>query len=310
MKLQILVSIYNEGFDTLKPLLDSIAVQQNVPFDEIGVIVCNDGGDRINWTHYSHYLRYYPFAIDYYYEEHGGVSAVRNKALDHATADYVMFCDCDDMFANVCGLWLIFNEIQNGFDVFVSKFMEEVRYQGAPQYITKPWDSTFIHGKAFRRQYLIDNGIRFNESLTIHEDTYFNCLAQQLSDSVIFCPTPFYLWKWRDNSVVRREEDFLHATYEHLLKATTALADELLRRGRKADAIFVAVNIMYEAYLKLTEWNDPDADALFVKYLKPYRGFEREIPEAHRELIIKRRGQKKPIDEQMFQRWLNEIMSD
>ena len=30
---------------SIKPLLDSIAIQQNIDFNEIGVIICNDGSD-------------------------------------------------------------------------------------------------------------------------------------------------------------------------------------------------------------------------------------------------------------------------
>ena len=43
MKLQILVPHYKETIEEISPLLDSIAVQQNVDFSEIGVIICNDG---------------------------------------------------------------------------------------------------------------------------------------------------------------------------------------------------------------------------------------------------------------------------
>lgn len=305
MKLEILVTIYKEGFDVLKPLLDSIAVQQNVDWEEIGVIVCNDGGEKLNWASYSRYLQNYPYKIDYYYEEHGGVSACRNKAMDYATAEYIQFCDCDDMYANICGLWLIFNAIEKGFDCFVPKFMEEVRHDGKPQYITRDWDATFIHGKVFNRQYLVENNIRFNEALTLHEDTYFNCLAQQLADNVVYCPTPFYLWKWREDSVVRRCDDFVRETFDELLKVNGALVDELVRRERLIDASFIASNMMYEAFTKLPDWNDERANSAFVKFLQKYRSLELALPENIRQIIQKRRGSEKPIDEQMFQRWLN-----
>ena len=47
MKLQILVPQYNESDKEIKPLLDSIAIQQNVDFKEVGVIICNDGSDTL-----------------------------------------------------------------------------------------------------------------------------------------------------------------------------------------------------------------------------------------------------------------------
>ena len=105
MKLQFLIPQYKETNETIKPLLDSIAIQQSIDMKEIGAIICNDGSD----TFLSEdFLSSYPFKIEYYKEPHRGVSATRNACLDHATADYVMFCDADDMFIDGRGLFWIF----------------------------------------------------------------------------------------------------------------------------------------------------------------------------------------------------------
>lgn len=87
MKLQILVPQYKETDEIVKPLLDSIAIQQNVNFEEIGVIICNDGSDVFLS---DELIKSYPFLIEYYKEPHKGVSATRNACLDHAVADYVL----------------------------------------------------------------------------------------------------------------------------------------------------------------------------------------------------------------------------
>lgn len=72
-----------------------------------------------------------------------------------------------------------------------------------PVYINHDMDSTFVHGKVHRRQYLIDNNIRWNDSLTIHEDSYFNCLCQRLANELKYSQTSFYLQRWRDASACR-----------------------------------------------------------------------------------------------------------
>jgi len=108
------------------------------------------------------------------------VSAARNAALDAATGEYVMFCDADDMFYNACGLYIIFKEINGeGFDSLVSTFVEETRNPITKEifYLNHDVDSTFVHGKVHRRKYLIDNNIRWNNNLTIHEDSFFNILC-------------------------------------------------------------------------------------------------------------------------------------
>ena len=160
MKLQILIPQYKETDEVIKPLLDSLAIQQNVDFNELGVIIVNDGTD----IHLSDsLLQSYPFKIEYYLNEHKGVSATRNACLDHATAEYVMFCDADDMFYNACGLWIIFREFEDGgFDSMTSVFVEESRIPGSNDitYITHEMDSTFVHGKVHRRKYLLEKNIR------------------------------------------------------------------------------------------------------------------------------------------------------
>lgn len=256
MKLQILIPQYEETDEIVKPLLDSIALQQNVDFKQIGVIICNDGTD----VHLSDELiNSYPFAVEYHLEPHRGVSGTRNACLDYATADYVMFCDADDMFFNACGLYIIFREIDNGgFDSLVSAFVEETRHpvDNSPLYVNHDMDSTFVHGKIHRRKYLIDNGIRWNDELTIHEDSYFNCLCQKLSQNVKYCPTAFYLWKWRDESVCRHDPKYILKTYNNMLDSNTALVKQFIERKRLPDAQFYAVSMIYDAYFTMNknEW--------------------------------------------------------
>ena len=256
MKFQILIPQYKETDEVVKPLLDSIAIQQNVDMNEIGVIICNDGSDTFLS---EELLNNYPYKIEYYKEPHKGVSATRNACLDKATAEYVMFCDADDMFYSVCGLYLIFREINiGGFDSLVSVFIEEGRHPETkePIYINHDMDMTFVHGKVHRRQYLIDNKIRWNDSLTIHEDSFFNCLCQKCAKELKYCPTPFYLWKWRDDSICRGDFKYILKTYNNMLDSNTALVEELLHRGKGEDAAFFACNMIYDAYYTMNkdEW--------------------------------------------------------
>lgn len=254
MKLQILIPQYKETDEVVKPLLDSIAIQQSISFDEVGVIICNDGSD----VYLSEELiNGYPFEIQYHKEPHRGVSAMRNACLDYATADYVCFCDSDDMFLNACGLYIVFREMVQGFDTLISCFVEESRNPDTKEviYTNHEMDSTFVHGKIHRRQYLIDNHIRWNDKLTIHEDSYFNILCQNLTTSVKYCQMPFYLWKWRDDSVCRHDQKYILKTYNNMLDSNDALIDEFLKRGMMDKAMFYTVFMIFDAYYTM---NKPD----------------------------------------------------
>lgn len=261
MKLQILVPHYREPNDVITPLLDSIAIQQNVDFHEVGVIICHDGSEE-DGVHDLLFDREYPFQISQIRQAHRGVSAARNACLDAATADYVMFCDIDDMFFNACGLWIVFREMEVGFDTMLSLFIEESRDPKThdPTYINHEMDSTFVHGKFHRRKYLLENDIRFNDNLTIHEDSYFNILAQNLSQNVKYCTTAFYLWKWRDESVCRHDPKYILKTYGNMLDSNDALIDEFMRRGIKDKAMFFTGFMTFDAYYTMNkpEWIDQE----------------------------------------------------
>ena len=293
-KLQFLIPQYNETEDILKPLLDSIAIQQNIDMDDIGAIIVNDGSD----IHLSkEFLERYPFNIEYYLNEHKGVSATRNACLDKATADYVMFCDADDMFYNACGLYIIFNEIENGqFDSLSSTFIEETRDENnEPIYVNRYMDSTFVHGKVHRRKFLLKNKIRWNENLTIHEDSYFNCLCQKLAKELKYSSSSFYLWKWRDESVCRHDDKYVLKTYNNMLDSNDALVSEFLKRDLKDDAQFFAVFMIYEAYFTMNkeEWLNQDnkeyramVEKRFKDYWNKYKNLHDSVDENIKNQII------------------------
>lgn len=296
MKFQILVPQYKETEEEIKPLLDSLMVQQNVEMDDIGAIIVNDGSDVLLS---DEFLNSYPYNIKYIVnKEHKGVSATRNAALDASKAEYVMFCDADDMFLNVCGLYILFREMAIGeFDALVSNFVEETRNPETHDvvYVNHEIDSTFVHGKVYRRAFLRNQKIRFNDALTIHEDSYFNCLAQKMAREVKYCPTPFYLWRWRDASVCRHDPKYILKTYNNMLDSSTALVNEFLRRKKKEHAQFYCTAMIYDAYFTMNkkEWIDQEnkeyRDATELRFKKYFEDFEKlfnSIEEKEKNQII------------------------
>jgi glycosyltransferase involved in cell wall biosynthesis len=323
MKLQILVPQYTETEEVIKPLLDSIQIQQGVDLTDVGVIIVNDGTD----VYLSReFLDRYTYRIDYYLHEHKGVSATRNACLDYATADYVMFCDADDMFYNACGLYIIFQEIARGdFDTFVSKFIEEVRHKitNEPIYINHDIDSTFVHGKVHRRQYLIDNNIRWKEDLTLHEDGYFNSLCQRLTGSVKYCSTPFYLWRWRDDSVCRSDKQWVMKTYDHFITANDYLIEEFLKRDREDAAQFYIALLLLDVYFTLNkyEWDSIEENyrkhvetrfrEYYNKYKELYLNMTAEVKSKLSDTIqLRLRVESSLIKNITFEDWIEKILSE
>ena len=276
LKLQFLVPQYKETEKVVKPLLDSIALQQGVDLNEVGVIIVNDGYPESKIS--DEFLKSYPFKIDYYMEEHRGVSATRNACLDHATADYVMFCDADDMFFSMVGLNIIFMEMDKGFDSLTTKFYEEVHRDGKMFFTERKQDRTFVHGKFHRRQYLIDKNIRFNDALTVHEDSYFNYMATTLADdpnNIKYSDVPIYLWKWRDESVCRHDPLYMQKTYRNYIDSITALVGQLLSRGRDGNADILICTQMFDTYylMNTPSWLKQDNQEYRISTEKRFKEF-------------------------------------
>lgn len=216
MTLDIIVPHYHEPWSLCKPLFDSIAIQCGVDWENISVIVVNDGDDVVfpNGT----FLQY-PYRVEYIVKEHTGLSATRNRGLDESDADYVMFCDSDDQFLNCLALKMIWLEMEKGKNIINPIFLEESydASKGEMVYITHKSDATFMHGKCYKRSLLVEHNIRFPDGLNLHEDGYFNSLAICCGqDAIVEINTPLYLWKWNSESTVRHEPYFVVRTYDKL----------------------------------------------------------------------------------------------
>lgn len=260
--LSILVPHYNEGEEVIRPLLDSIQVQQNTNLDEIEVIICDDGDDAVELS--PEFLSHYTYDIQYHREPRGGVSQMRNKALEYSQGDYVMWCDCDDMFSLVLALWFIKKETTtpmqvpingipttvNGFDVMKSVFLEEGRNPetGETYFIDRKDGFQFVHGSVYKRKFIDENGIHFFPDCYIHEDHVLFAEAKACTVNIKWCPSPWYLWKWRDESVCRRSPTYIKETYTDLIKSTDHLIDWFKEKSKFDDARQSVCTIVYDCY--------------------------------------------------------------
>ena len=288
MKLDILIPYYNEALSLLNRLLVSIAQQQDIGFGNITVHVYNDGGKSIPISSFEGL----PFTTVYHEGEHLGVSETRNRLLDLSDGDYLMCCDADDMFTDMFGLSYIFKAMIKGFDVFNAAFYEEGRNKRCEKvYIVRKNDTYFVHGKVFRRQYLVENSIRWNDEFTYSGDSYFLGLALMTSKKHAYCSTPFYIWKWNPNSICRREKNHYEKEFDMKLRVMSALIDELIRRGLTEDARYFALFVVYDAYyiMQTDGWEAiPESDRVERRkqFREFYRKYEKMIDEADKKMRL------------------------
>lgn len=259
-KLDLIVTHYESPWELGKPLFDMVAMQRNVNWEDVGVILVNDGEEsRLP----DELFAGYPYKVTNLTIPHGGVSRARNAGIDASRADWVMICDFDDQFSTVLSLMTVLREIgehAEDTDLFYSPFVEEVKTPAGMQLATHSDDDVvFIHGKVFRRAWLQENGIRFCDRLTLHEDVFFVKLARTLAkpERQRKIQLGFWLWCWNDDSVGRRYGNyFILETYDHLMRQRTAMVEEYLKRDLEEEAILCVVKAAVDGYYDLqnAEW--------------------------------------------------------
>ena len=171
-KLDLIVTHYKEPWSVGKKFFDMLALQRGVNFSDFSVIFVQDGKDgEILWDNIDDW---YPFDISIINIEHAGVSVARNTGLKEADTEWVMFCDFDDMFSTVYSLRMYFESMSDKYDmVFSSTYNEVEREDGRYRLDTFADNSIFIHGKMFRRLFLVDNNLLFEPGICYAEDTLF-----------------------------------------------------------------------------------------------------------------------------------------
>ena len=341
-RLDILVPHWQETASEMEPLLDSIKLQRSVDFSQVGVIIAFDGPDAKELP-LDEWRERYPFAIEDVHPEKGGVSHARNAALDASKADYIQYSDADDCLLDVCGMYIIFREMDMspnqrdiamfaipkeeqapGFDFLISNFREETKDpNGNLIYVPHEMDSTFVHGKVARRQWLIDNDIRFCDSVRIHEDSCWvtTCRAVAKPYRSKYNPTPYVLWCWRNGSVCRSEKYILR-TMPDLLMSNEVLVDGLIKRGLSDQAARYFVMVTWESYFTLNkaEWRESEnkeyfdtLECKFASYFRRRRDLWDSVGE-HEKVVISQSVRQRQVMEGMLMealtidQWLDRIL--
>lgn len=251
MLLQIVVTQYEDGQECIKRLLDSIQLQQDIDFNDIEIIIINDGNklilDKALFNNYS-------FRINYYIEEWSGLSGARQHGLDKVTAPYVMFSDGDDLFYRNNALWDILKKLrEENPDVLVSRFTTDMwdETTNTFSYFKEYYDdNVFIHGKVFKKEFLDKYDIKWNIKLKgLYEDSYFVRLCFANNPKKSFINETVWFWKYRKGSITRTDTfNWSIKTYVNKMESNSELVRQMLKRGKEKEAMNYAFVQAHECY--------------------------------------------------------------
>ena len=226
MQLDIIIPHYTEPWQVGEKLFAILALQRGIDFSSFRVLLVNDGEEnRLPDACFSGL----PYQVEQISIPHKGVSAARNAGIDHATAPWIMFCDFDDTFAHVYALRDILSVLPaDGYDMLHSRMIVEDRTDGKNLLTFSPESQRFVftHGKVYRKAFLDEQGIRFDETMRFQEDSLFNAtvIARTSHKRIgeIKTVSPLYVWIRRPSSVTNsgRDDEAMYSHFIRNLKAT------------------------------------------------------------------------------------------
>ena len=264
-RLQFLVPQYKETEEVISFLLDSIECQVDINKNDIGVIICSDGG---NYILDRKFLDKYSYDIDYVVCTHRGVSGARNSAFLLSDADYVMYCDSDDGFCNTFALKIIFQNIDisekegKPFDLMSTKFYSEKQAEG-----DTPWslsicdhNNVYIHSRVYRREFLVDNNLYFNEKIWANEDSFFNISTNFYSKNTKVLNIPIYCWRGNPQSVTHDPKYIMKTLHQLIYSNDSVVETMLLLNKDKKDIAKTTFDVICKVYLDMNkpDWHKPE----------------------------------------------------
>ncbi|MBQ6020684.1 MAG: glycosyltransferase [Clostridia bacterium] len=205
--LSIIVPVYNvEPY--LSQCLDSLFTQ-DISSREYEVICVDDGSlDRCGEILDSYALSHDNMKV--FHQKNAGVSAARNKGMDHAAGKYVWFVDSDDMIAGRC--LRAIKTVLNATDcdqliVLPVEFRDGEPVNCLTEFSTEDVSGRvkdFLITRILKRSVIDANGLRFDPHIYYQEDNvFYTVLYPFISTGETLGDRISYYYRVRPNSLSR-----------------------------------------------------------------------------------------------------------
>lgn len=184
IKISIVIPIYNSE-EWLEKCLNSVE-NQSLRKEEYEIILIDDGSTDKCPDIIKKFAETYP-NVHSYRKENGGVSSARNAGIEMAQGEYIAFIDSDDFVApNFCEVLTAKSNHADvvicGHDSFyygtfkkryvISTPPTKTQEEAVRQFFRKQNCAHIVVTKAFKRELLLNNHIRFMEG-RLYEDMMF-----------------------------------------------------------------------------------------------------------------------------------------
>ena len=242
-KISIIIPFYNTKIEYLKEAIES-AINQT--YNNIEIIVVNDG----SLSMYDSFLKTYEGKIKVIKTDNKGVSSARNTGIKASTGEYITFLDSDDFLEkDACLKFIEFMNDNKDCDIVISRvnvhdkdkcyqnycsnnenhqilnkedLIESIFINEGNKYtcVDTPW------AKLYKRNFLVENNITFNENLTNGEDGLFNFIAYYKSNKIYFTKEITYNYRINPYSTCKTYSEDLNIRFSKLLTAYKELFEK------------------------------------------------------------------------------------
>lgn len=210
----IIVPVYNVS-EYLRRCLDSLI---NQTFKDIEIILVDDGSKDDSSAICDEYAQI-DSRVKVIHKENGGLSDARNKGLEAATGNYVIFVDSDDYIdTDACDKFLPY--IEKSYDIIIG----DAYVEGGKCNLTHVVTEDVMTGEAYllralsaelasmavwlnvyRREFLRDNGLNFKFGI-LHEDEQFTPRCFLKANTVVYSGVFFYHYIIRPSSITTKPD--------------------------------------------------------------------------------------------------------
>ena len=243
--IDIIIPVYDSRL-TLSKTLDSVS-NQIVDCKFIITIV-----DDCSFEKYDDIISSYNDKVDIRYlrlDENSGSGVARQYGLYNTSGEYITFIDSDDVFYDNYSLNRLYKMIKEGYDVVSGVEYDEDRK-------IRIINEGDLHGKLYRRKFIDDNNIRFNNT-RFHEDNYFNSLILLSGAKNFNLMQNVYIYCYNNKSITKIDKQKEFDRLEILLSNMKEIFDKITITEKNVDTFKHFIYIKYRYFNRLLlESND------------------------------------------------------
>ncbi len=294
-KISIIIPIY-KAEKYLKTCLDSVI---NQTYDDLEIILVNDGSPDDSGKICEEYSKI-DNRIIVCHKENGGVSSARNKGLELASGEYIIFVDADDYLDKRTVSEVIKNKDKdtdlliygvNKFDelglVKFGRYKEENinidKFANNYWRLKRDIDLNSLWNKLYHKKIIDINRIRFDESVKIGEDLCFNMLYFVHCKNIKVIDKYLYNYRISDESAMAKYSENLFKQLINQYVNQNNMIKKLGSREIEKDRYVVGFNDLIFAVLentlkskksfssKLSEIKEMITNEVIIKDIKKYR---------------------------------------